>query len=179
VLSLRGTASPAIFRYYVRSGSQLKERVSELITNNPNVRAAVKDFEDRKLFGSYGELVEIKVRVNNGPGFSTLLFIPFAEPDPQLKHFVLLAETPKSSRFLMGTISTESRPPEVKDEKLVVDGKIEPGKGSLSNFLKCSVVACAPAGLGCLYGGPSWLPCFCLWCGGGLLTCGLLELLVP
>jgi hypothetical protein len=91
----------------------------------------------------------------------------------------LLAETPKNSQVLLGTISTEAKTPEVKEEKVVVEGKVEPGQGSMKNFFKCSAVGCAPAGLGCLYGGPEWLPSFCLWCGGSVVTCGLTELFFP
>jgi hypothetical protein len=164
-----------------RTGDQLKERLSQAMAE-PNVKTAVLYFGDSKLRLDYNGLTEIKFHVDNNPDFFSLFFIPFEEPDPKsgLKHLVLLAEAPKSSRVLLGTISTDAKPPEVRDEKLVVEGKIQPSpKGTLKNFFKCSVVGCVPAGLGCLYGGAAWLPCFCLWCGGAVVTCGLTEVFFP
>src|SRR5258708_8785340 len=129
----------------------------------------------------YKGLSEIAFRVDNEPGFFSLFFIPFNDRDDKdgLKHIVLLAQSPKSTRVLLGQISTETKTSEVKEENVAVEGKVQPGKGTLKNFFKCSVVGCVPAGLGCLYGGPAWLPCFCLWCGGALATCGLLEVFYP
>jgi hypothetical protein len=100
-------------------------------------------------------------------------------PTEGLKHLVLVAEGPKRTLVLLGTIVTEAKPPEVKEESVVIDGKVRPGQSQLKSFFKCSVVGCVPAGAGCLLGGPSWLPCFCLWCGGSVVSCGLLELFFP
>jgi hypothetical protein len=95
------------------------------------------------------------------------------------KHLIVYASDPKGDRVTMGTFTTEGNVVEVKDEQVVVDSKVQPGQGSLKSFFKCSLGACVPAGAGCLYGGPSWAPCFCLWCGGGILACGALELFWP
>jgi hypothetical protein len=148
---------------------------------NPNVKAAVGYFAERKLFPDSHGFTEIKFRVDNSPDFSSLFFIPFEGPNAnaELKHLALLAETPKNSRVLLGEISAEATPPEVREEKIVVEGKIEPGKGQLKSWLKCSAVGCVPAGLGCFTGGAAWLPCFCLWCGGAVVACGLNEILFP
>jgi hypothetical protein len=164
-----------------RSGAQLKERFSQLSEKNPDLRVAVSYFKRQP---DYDSLVEIAFRVDKAPEYSRLFFIPFidepaGQPKGELKRLVLLAQSPKGTRVLLGTISTETKQPEVKEENVAVDGKIEPGKGLLKNFFKCSVVTCVPAGLGCLYGGAAWLPCFCLWCGGGVVTCGATELLFP
>ena len=166
-----------------RSGSQLKERFSELYRNNQDFATAVSYF---KRPADIGGLVEISFRVDKAPDLSNLFLVPFidesrGEPKPlgDLKRLVILAQTPKSARVLLGTISTEGTTPEVKEEKVAVEGKIEPGKGQLKAWFKCTAVGCVPAGFGCLYGGPAWVPCFFLWCGGALVTCGLTELLFP
>jgi hypothetical protein len=39
---------------------------------------------------------------------------------------VLSAQGPKGSRVILGTISTETKPPTVKEEHAVLDGKILP-----------------------------------------------------
>jgi hypothetical protein len=175
------TASAAeISDITLRSGSQLKDRIGQAYSN-PNFKAAVEYFGERQLRIDYDTLVEVKFRADRKPEIYDLLLVPFSEANrnPAEKHLVLLAETPKNSKVLLGTISTEAKPPEVREEHVVIDGKVQAGQGSLKNFLKCSGGGCAPAGLGCLYGGPEWLPCFCLWCGGSLVACGLEELFFP
>jgi hypothetical protein len=165
-----------------KTGSQLRERAIQSL-EDPNVKAAWAYFErDKKLKPDFEGLVEIRFRVDKSPDLSTLFFMPFYEgpnSKSEQKHLVLLAQTPKTSRVLLGDISTETKSPEVIDERVAVEGKVQEGHGQLKSFFKCSVVGCVPAGLGCLYGGPTWLPCFCLWCGGAVVSCGLLEVFLP
>ncbi len=185
-VALIGTSAPSIAADITditfKTGFQLKERAIQTL-EDPNVKAAWGYFEsDKKLKPDFAGLVEIKFRVDNSPDLSTLFFMPFYEgpnSKSELKHLVLLAQTPKTSRVLLGEISTETKSPEVIDERVAVEGKVQEGHGQVKSFFKCSVVGCVPAGLGCLYGGPAWLPCFCLWCGGAVVSCGLLEVFYP
>ena len=100
-------------------------------------------------------------------------------PKEPLKHLLLSAQGPNGTRVFLGTITDEKGRIEVLEEREAVDGKVQEGRGQLKNFFKCSVVGCVPAGLGCLLGGATWLPCFCLWCGGSVISCGLLEIFFP
>jgi hypothetical protein len=84
-----------------------------------------------------------------------------------------------SRKVFTGTIVRSEGVVEVKDEQVVAKGDIQPSKGQLKNFFKCAAAGCAPAGAGCLLGGPEWLPCFCLWCGGSVAGCGITELFFP
>jgi hypothetical protein len=176
--SLGPTLAADITDVTLRSGPQLKEHFNEVVAQ-PNVRAAVRYFDDRKLSPDVAGLTELTFRVEKD--HFDLFFIPFSEPipqagTPQQRHLALSATGPKGNQVLLGAISTEVKPPELKEENVVVDGKVQPGNGRLKNVVKCSLLGCVPAGLGCLYGGPSWAPCFCLWCGGAVATCSLSEL---
>jgi hypothetical protein len=164
----------------LRSGIQLKDRVAQAF-GNADFRAAHQYFSEKDLSFNFEGIVEVRFRADHKPEFYDLLLVPFSQPkeNTNVRHLVVLAETAKHSRVLLGTISTEASTPEVKEENVVVDGKVQPGRGNMKNFFKCSGTGCAPAGLGCLYGGPEWLPCFCLWCGGSVVACGLTELFFP
>jgi hypothetical protein len=162
----------------VRTGSQLKDRFSKAF-ENPNVRAAIGYFAEDGLKVDPDGLVDMSFRVDNAPDFDSLFFVPFYERTSEFRHVVVLAQTPKSSRVFLGTLSGDPKQPEVKEEKVALDGKIQPGQGQLKSFFKCAIVSCASAGAGCLVGGAAWLPCFCLWCGGATIGCGAVELLVP
>jgi hypothetical protein len=185
-IALIGASAPSsaadITDITFKTGFQLRELAIQSL-EDPNVKAAWAYFEgDKKLKPDFEGLVEIKFRVDKSPDLYTLFFMPFYEgpnSKSEQKHLVLLAQAPKTSRVLLGDISTETKSPEVIDERVAVEGKVQEGHGQLKSFFKCSVVGCVPAGLGCLYGGPAWLPCFCLWCGGAVVSCGLLELFFP
>ena len=162
------------------TGSQLKDALFQVMKDIPNVEAAVNfSSKEQNLKLDFDALVAISFRVDKkDPG--GLFFIPFRGTDnkDQLKHVVVLAQTPKSSRVLLGTISTEDpKNPQVTDEKVVVEGKVQQGDGHLKSFFKCAGTNCLGAAAGCLYGGPEWFPCFCLWCGGSAIGCGIVELL--
>jgi hypothetical protein len=143
------------------------------------MKAAVAFFANDNLKIDPDGLFEIKFRVDKAPDFDNLFFVPFYEKGNELKHVVVLAQTPKSSRVLLGTLAGDPKQPEVKEEKAAVEGKIQSGQGQLKRFFKCTLVSCVGAGAGCMYGGPAWLPCFCLWCGGSAIGCAIVELLVP
>jgi hypothetical protein len=184
----------------LRTGAQLKERLSQ-VSAQPSAKVALEYFAGSKLSPDPNGLAEIRFRQVNVPDYYSLFLIPFVEaPHSDQKHLILYADGPLTERsggnsgievtgaikstnrprVLLGTVSTEiNKLPEVKDEKIVTDGKVQPGNGHLKSFVKCSVVGCVPAGAGCLYGGPSWLPCFCLWCGGSIVSCGFLEFFFP
>jgi hypothetical protein len=162
----------------LRTGSQLKDRFARAL-ENPNMRAALGYFAENGLKVDPDGLVDMSFRVDKAPDFDTLLFIPFYERTGEFRHVLVLAQTPKSSRVFLGTLSGDPKQPDVKEERVVVDGKIQPGQGQLKSFFKCAIVGCASAGPGCLVGGAAWLPCFCLWCGGAAIGCGAVELLVP
>ena len=162
----------------ITNGIRLKERLPPA-GKNRNLDAAMNYFADRDLKVSLEGLTEIGFRVVDTKDYYDLFFIPFAGPNPKgEEHPLILSATgPKGNNVLLGTVSSDSKGiPEVKEEKVVVEGKVEPGKGSLNRFFRCAGIGCVPAGLGCVRGGPGWLPCFCLWCGGSAIACGLNEL---
>ena len=174
------TRTPNIADLTFKTGPQLKERWGQLTTDN-NFNAAVQFFSERKFFPQSDGLTEITFRALDTNKFYGMFFIPFAEATPKepLKHLLLSAQGPNGTRVFLGTITDEKGRIEVLEEREAVDGKVQEGRGQLKNFFKCSVVGCVPAGLGCLLGGATWLPCFCLWCGGSVISCGLLEIFFP
>jgi hypothetical protein len=163
-----------------RTGIQLQERLDQEFKDRNGI-VALQYFLDGKMSITGDGLAEIKFRVDKED--YDLFFVPFvdpARPTNELKSLVLSAVGPNGRKTLLGTlIPREKEPPEVKQENVVVDGKLQPGNGQLKSIFKCSVGSCLPAGLGCLYGGAAWLPCFCLWCGGGIISCSLLEVFLP
>lgn len=165
----------------IRSGNQLRGDLDKLMTADRNVRAAVAYFEQRKLRIHSDGLFEARFRkVSTNENFS-MFFIALtdAPPTPTVQNLVLWTQGPRgASRTWAGTISIEKEV-EVKEDHAVVDGKVQAGQGRLKSWLKCSLIGCGPAAAGCLRGGPTWLACFGLWCGGGILTCGALELMNP
>jgi hypothetical protein len=54
----------------------LKDRFGRVMAN-PNVKAAVGYFAEKKLYPDFGGLTEIRFRVDNAADFSSLFFIPF------------------------------------------------------------------------------------------------------
>lgn len=159
--SAMGLAGDVISDVTFRTGFQLKDRAVEVLAN-PDVKTAVNYYVERKLSEDFANLVEIRFRANNEPEQRTLLFIPFKDRDAKdLVHLVVLAQSQKNSRVFLGTVSTEAKQPEVKAESEVVEGKVQPGQDRLKSFLKCAIAGCGSAGLGCVYGAPAWLPCFC------------------
>jgi hypothetical protein len=185
----------------LRTGGQVKDHFSAA-TSDRNFRIALDYFEKNNLRPELDGLVEIKFRQSYEIGFYNLLLAPFrpnlptfkdSDTDQKEKYLIVYAERPQERagspgrpgiadtpdlqpKVLLGTISTETKPPEVKQENIVADGKLQAGKGHLKSWFRCSAIGCVPAGLGCLYGGPNWLPCFCLWCGGSVVACGINEL---
>ena len=166
----------------LRTGKQLVGRFEEL-GKNENVRVAVEYFAAEKMKSNDDGLAELKLQKISTKESFAFFFIPFAPTTvvaaPQLEHIVLVAEGAKGKKVLLGDIApvAPGKEPEVKDEKVVVDGKIQPGRNQLKSWLRCSLITCAPAALGCATGGAAWAPCFCLWCGGGVAACGINELL--
>jgi hypothetical protein len=111
-----------------------------------------------------------------------MFFVPFGEPTPTAaaggpKSLVLSAQGPKGSRVILGTISTETKPPTVKEEHAVLDGKILPSEDHLKKILSCSFIGCVGAAPCFLT--PGSIPCFCLGCGGVAIACALNEALFP
>ena len=150
--------------------------------DDPNIRAAVDYFAKEfnlKLY--YNGLAELKAQSVKTKENFTFFFIPFAEPTPkpELQHVVLSAEGPKGRVVHLATISTQpNEPPIVKDEKTVVDGKIQPGKDFFKNWAKCTVATCVAA-ITCIIAGPTWPACVCLQCGGAAIGCAVTEYLFP
>jgi hypothetical protein len=165
----------------LRTGSQLKGRLDQLLKEQPNIRAASRYFEDRKLLPQADGLAEIRFRTTKTKENYGLFFIPFAEEKPVVgqTHLAVSAEGPKGSRVILGTISAEGNESTAKDEGVVVDGKIQPpDQPFLRNWLKCSLVGCAQA-LSCVLSGPAWPACMCLACGVSVAGCGIVEYLFP
>lgn len=166
----------------IRTGPQLRERIDrEWKTEDGH--AAIQYFLERGNKVSVENVSEIQFR-SDGKDHS-LLFIPFgttaASKEGSQEHsFILSTEGPKGPQVFLGTVVTQPKErPEVKDEKVVVRGKVESDKGQLRNFIKCTAKDCLTASLTCLMGGPEWFPCFCLACGAGAVTCGLTEIFYP
>jgi hypothetical protein len=164
----------------LRTGAQLKARLDQAFKNQ-NVGAAARYFEERKLLMQYDGLAEIRFRTVTTKESYDLFFIPFAESSPAagLTHLAVSAEGPKGSRVIVATISTEGQETAVKEENVVVDGKVQPpqpGQAFLRNWLKCSLAGCAQA-LACVLMGPGWPACICLSCGASVIGCGVVEYL--
>ena len=164
----------------LRTGSQLKGRLDDLY-KQPNVSAAIRYFEERKLLPQADGLAEVRFRTISTNENYNVFFIPFAEPRPiaGLTHLAVSAEGPKGSKVVVGTISTEGQEAVVKEENVIVDGKVQPpqpNQAFLKSWLKCSLQGCVGA-LGCAVSGPGWPACMCLSCGAIVITCGITEYL--
>ena len=144
---------------------------------------AVRYFEERgdKVYPDGLSAVQFQ---SNQEDYS-IFFVPFTQAAATAKEgqehpVVLLAKGPKKSKALLGTVIPQPKgPPEVKDEKVAANGKIESSKGELRNFLKCATKDCLTIALTCLATAEGWPVCLCLGCGAGLATCGFTELFFP
>ena len=162
----------------VVTGPQLTGRLYEEQKQNEDSRVAVRYFEERggKVYLDGLSIVQFQ---SNKEDYA-IFFIPFipAEAtvkDGQERPVVLLAKGPKKSKTLLGTIVPRPNgPPEVKDEKVAANGKIESGNGELRNFLKCTTKDCLTAALVCLATVEAWPACLCLACGVGLVP-GIID----
>jgi hypothetical protein len=167
----------------LRTGPQLKDRFFSELVSDKSIARGLQYFNERKLSPDVRGFAEVSFRLEEKPGTFSLFFAPMSNGESTVavaKPLLLYANGPKGSRVFLATVSPQTgAPPEVSDEQIIVDGKMLPGKGELKSFFKCSAVGCVPAGLGCLLGGPTWSGCFCLWCGGAVITCGVAELLFP
>jgi hypothetical protein len=161
------------------TGRELAGRLDQL-REKPNVRAALRYFEDQKLRPFVDGLAELKARRATTDENLTLTFIPVTgeTPSPGLDHVVISAEDSKGGNVLLGTISSETKEPQVKDEKILIDGKVQPGKGFMQAWLKCSLTGCAQA-LACFATGPAWATCLCISCGIAVGSCGVIEYFFP
>jgi hypothetical protein len=165
------------------SGPQLKERLGEeRKTENGNI--AIRYFEDSGDKVYVDGLTAVQFQLSNQD--YSVFFIPFQaaatskEGQPAEHPVVLAAKGPKGSKAHLGTvISRPKEPLEVKDEKVVVNGKIEPSKGEMIKFLRCTIKDCLGSSISCLAVGEGWPLCLCLGCGAGVVTCGLTELFYP
>lgn len=181
----------------LKTGVQLNDELTDILKNR-DVDLLVKRFISDQFVVSHRELTKLDFIADNPQGKYTLFFIPFRRrppPPPRARPhrqeyyadardgavgLVVYAQGPKGAKVFSGDVlATTERPTNVVGEMEVVDGKVREGHGSLKNFFKCAAAGCAPAAAGCILGGPEWLPCFCLWCGGSVASCGLLELFVP
>lgn len=113
------TQAEQFYDITLRSGYQVKNRI-EKAYDNRDFKAGIDYFAERDLKIDYQGVVELKFSTDQSAGPYDLVLVPLSRPNesPTTKHLVLLAETPKSSRVLLGTISTESKTSEVKDEQL-------------------------------------------------------------
>jgi hypothetical protein len=115
-----------------------------------------------------------------------LFFIPVTEAGSagvsskdNTKRFILLANGPKTTKVLLGTVAkAEKEPPVVTEEKQVVGKKVQEDNGLLKRIFKCSATGCAGAA-GCVLSGPGWLPCLCLSCGTVIAACSVTEIFLP
>jgi hypothetical protein len=120
---------------------------------------------------------------------ASLFFIPFAEarstpPGPRTLPLVVAVDGSRGAKVLLATISEEGTPGvvttipdlsknlEVKDERVVADGKIQEGNGAFRKWLFCTIGGCAIS-ITCFTGGPTPFSaaCLCLTCGGAALGC--------
>ncbi|MGB7097165.1 MAG: hypothetical protein WBD95_00140, partial [Xanthobacteraceae bacterium] len=117
----------------LRTGIQLKEQLGQLAKKYPDVEVGLRYFEDQKLYPEYAGLTELGFRVENKTGYYSLFFIPVSARAPTTNHpnnvhLELSAIGPKGGNVLLGTVSSEGKQLEVKDEKQVIAGKVEPSK---------------------------------------------------
>jgi hypothetical protein len=165
------------------TGPQLFGLFVETAKKDVNVDAALRYYSERGFKANTSGLVQIRFRVADTKDSYRLFFIPVSASttsSDKLQPVILSAQGPKGDKVLLGIIyAAEGKTLEVKDEQIATDGKIQQGHDQLKNLFKCSLAGCASAGAGCLLGGPEWLPCFCLWCGGSIVGCGVTELFFP
>jgi hypothetical protein len=169
----------------LRTGIQLKEQIGQLSKKYPDIDVGLKYFADQKLSPESEGLTELDFRAGKKPEYYSLLFIPVSEESPTAQagqpnnlHLELSAISPKGARVLLGTVSSDGKQVEVRDEKQVVAGKVEPSKDYLKRFFKCTAEGCIGAA-GCLVSGPAAIPCFCLSCGAVIGGCSLFEYFFP
>jgi hypothetical protein len=170
----------------VRTGADLSGYLEQLM-KQPDLRVAIRYFEDQKARPDLKGLADIQGRNVKTNEKVRLFFIPFAEPTPTpgVLKLVVLADGSQGPKVLLGTASEEvprageeRAPPAqerkivVKDEHLVRDGKIEPGNGALQKFLLCTFGGCLAA-VPCLAAGitPLTIGCVCATCTGIGLSC--------
>jgi hypothetical protein len=176
-------AAADITNVTVITGPQLIGPLSQEEKQSEDVRAAVRYFEERGDKVNPNGLSVVRFQSNDED--YAMFFVPFVQAgatvkDGQERPTVLLAKGPKKSKALIGTIVPQPKgPPEVKDEKIVTNGKIESGNGEMRNFLKCATKDCLTSALLCLATAEGWPVCLCLGCGIGLATCGFTELFFP
>jgi hypothetical protein len=167
----------------VRVGPQLEGMFKELRIKEPNIRAATNFFEDQKLQPYIPGLEELRVRNIKTNEFTDLFIIPYSEstPMPDVEHVVVSVTGTKGSAVVLGTIakapavssdSKEQKPPVVKEEYRVIDGKVQPGNHALAKWILCTLGTCM-TGVACFAAGPDPIAvgCLCFVCAGGAIAC--------
>jgi hypothetical protein len=167
----------------VRVGPQLEEIFKERQFKDPNIHAATTYFEGQKLKPYIPGLTELTVQNFKTNEINNLFIMPFAEstPVPGQQHVVVSAAGAKGSAVVLGTIleapagSTdpkEQKPPVVKEEYRVIDGKVQPGNHALAKWILCTLGTCM-TGVACFAAGPDPIAvgCLCFVCAGGAITC--------
>jgi hypothetical protein len=144
----------------IRTGPQLKQKF-EQFQKTEDGGVALRYFIERGSKPNTDGLSEIQFQKDN-KDFS-LFFVPFYEYGRDSKEghdLVLAADGPNGTNVLLGTVTAQANePPEVKGENVVTNGKVEPGKGQLRSFWKCTVSGCLGTAIRCVATGPDWPPC--------------------
>lgn len=161
----------------VRAGPQLEGMFKDLRVKEPNIRAATNFFEDQKLQPYIPGLEELRVRNIKTNEFTSLFIIPYSEstPMPDEEHVIVSATGTKGSAVVLGTIAKapkQQRPPVVKEEYRIIDGKVQPGNHALAKWILCTLGTCM-TGAACFAAGPDPIAvgCLCFVCGGGAIAC--------
>jgi hypothetical protein len=184
LLCSNANAGDRITDITVRTGVQLREQLDTLRKKIPQVETGLRYFADQKLYPNSEGLAQYSFRVEQRqPEYYSIFFIPVSAENPtaqaeQNVHLEVITLDSKGANVFLGTVSSEGKQVEVKDEKQVVGDKVEPSKDYLKRFLKCTAGACVAAA-GCLVSGPAAIPCFCLSCGAATAGCSLLEYFFP
>jgi hypothetical protein len=169
----------------IRTGPELAGLVDRLMGQDKNVKAAAVFFqEQKKLRLAPDGFTEVRFKRISTSERVSVVVISYAEAsaNPEALNIVVWAEkSPKQSaptvvRVYAAVGTAGKEPPSVKEDYQFIDGKPDPTKGRLKEWIKCSLVGCAAAAAGCALGGPGWPACFSAWCGAGAFGCWLIQL---
>jgi hypothetical protein len=169
----------------IHTGPEVSGTVDRLLADK-NVKAANAFFqEQRKLRPAPDGFTEVRFRrISTNERISGVV-ITYIETPPRQDNLNIVIWTEKApAKSTAGPVTirvyagvAEGKELTVKEDYAVADGKLDPSKGKLKEWLKCAIGNCVPAATGCALLGSGFPACFTAWCGGTALGCFLQQLL--